>query len=288
MEWSISIGGLLLLIRRRRYRRGNTFRLYLVFFLLAILLLLIFINKIFVVSSASYDIKDISSESLEFYFSLENTYNVEWFYFAALNDLEKNFKNYNNENIEDFISKLKGTNYNIEDALINYKGNTFKNNLLERTRKFERIDKIFRNKTFPISNNYTYEFDNDWGEKRSFGGDRTHEGIDIMAEKGIPITSVGNGKVKKVGWNELGGWRIGIMGEDGIYYYYAHLDRYERTFKSGDIITKEDILGYVGNTGYGPEGTSGKFVDHLHFGMYEKNKAINPYPFLKEWNKNKE
>ncbi len=247
-----------------------------------------FINKIFYISSGIYDIRDISSEAMEFYFSLEKTYNVEWFYFAALNDIESNVNNYNNIDIERFISTIEETNYQVDKALINYKDNRFKDKLIERIKKFEKIENIYRDKTFPIPLNYSYHFDNDWGEKRDYGGDRTHEGIDIMAEKGIPIISVGNGKVKKIGWNELGGWRIGVLGEDGIYYYYAHLDRYEKAFKPGDRINKKDILGYVGNTGYGPEGTSGKFVDHLHFGMYIKNKAINPYPFLKGWDKNRE
>ena len=41
----------------------------------------------------------------------------------------------------------------------------------------------------------------------------------------------------------------------------------------------------MGSTGYGKEGTKGKFDVHLHFGMYykdDKNEVgINPYFLLK-------
>jgi murein DD-endopeptidase MepM/ murein hydrolase activator NlpD len=282
------MGGIFLLFvnRRRKFKNSNS-RVYIIGLLLAILLLLILINRIFLISSQVYDIEDISSEALEFYFSLEHSYNIEWYYFAAINDMDGNLENHiNNSNIKKFISFYKSNNYEIESALISLRGVDFKDELIKNTNKFVAIDKVLRNKEFPIPDNISYEYDNGWGAERTYGGERTHEGIDIITEKGVPIVSVGNGKIKNIGWNELGGWRIGITGDDDIYYYYAHLDSYEKIFQIGEKIKKGDILGYVGNTGYGPEGTSGKFVDHLHFGMYEKNTAINPYPFLKGWELN--
>lgn len=47
-----------------------------------------------------------------------------------------------------------------------------------------------------------------------------------------------------------------------------------------------DILGYMGDTGYGEEGTTGKFPVHLHVGIYVRTDAVaelavNPYPVLK-------
>jgi len=45
----------------------------------------------------------------------------------------------------------------------------------------------------------------------------------------------------------------------------------------------------VGSTGYGKEGTSGKFPPHLHYGIYKFNGrtewAFNPYPALLQWEK---
>ena len=46
-----------------------------------------------------------------------------------------------------------------------------------------------------------------------------------------------------------------------------------------------DILGFMGDSGYGPEGTVGQFVVHLHLGIYvypdDKEISINPYSILR-------
>ena len=281
------MGGIVILFmkRKKRFKNKNK-KVYFIVLLLVVLILLICINRLFSfpTSNKIYHIQDIPSETLEFYFSLEKEYNIEWYYFAAINDLNGILEsNTYDRNLKRFVSSYRSNNYQIESALINYKNVGFKDQLIKNIYKFEVIDHIYRNKKFPIQKNISYEYINEYGAERTYGGERKHEGIDIITDKGVPIISVGNGKIKNIGWNELGGWRIGIIGEDGIYYYYAHLDSYKKTFKKGEKIKKGDMIGYVGNTGYGPEGTSDKFVDHLHFGMYEKNIAINPYPFLKAW-----
>ena len=77
-----------------------------------------------------------------------------------------------------------------------------------------------------------------------------------------------DGVVEKTGWLPLGGYRIGIRTDTGGYFYYAHLASYEKNFYPGEIVKAGDILGYMGNTGYGPAGTKGKFPVHLHLGIY--------------------
>ena len=130
------------------------------------------------------------------------------------------------------------------------------------------------------------DYANGWGEGRAFGGERSHEGIDMFAPYGTEILSVCDGVVEKRGWLQLGGWRIGIRGDDGIYYYYAHMSEYG-DFEEGDRVSAGDVLGYVGDSGYGEEGTTGMFEAHLHFGLYrgegDTEKAFNPYPYLQHW-----
>ena len=50
-----------------------------------------------------------------------------------------------------------------------------------------------------------------------------------------------------------------------------------------------ELLGYMGDSGYGKEGTVGKFPVHLHFGIYfmmgDKEISVNPYPILKAMEK---
>ena len=71
------------------------------------------------------------------------------------------------------------------------------------------------------------------------------------------IRSVSDGTVEKKGWLKLGGYRLGIRSDSGIYYYYAHLASYADNIKCGDRVKAGQFIGYMGNTGYGDEGTSG-------------------------------
>ena len=137
---------------------------------------------------------------------------------------------------------------------------------------------------------------NSWNYERTYKGNRTHEGTDVMGDinkDGIyPVVSVSDGYVSNIGWLELGGWRVGITSPSGIYYYYAHLDSYAKEYKEGDVIRAGDIIGYMGSTGYSKvEGTKNKFPVHLHFGIYitpdpdiaadYEEIALNPYNILK-------
>ena len=131
-------------------------------------------------------------------------------------------------------------------------------------------------------------FEDSWMFDRSYGGERGHEGTDIMPsvnEPGrFPVVSMTDGTVESKGWLELGGYRLGIRAPHGAYFYYAHMDSYS-DIEEGDTINAGDLLGFMGDTGYGTEeGTRGKFPVHLHVGIYlyqnEQEISVNPYPAL--------
>ena len=133
----------------------------------------------------------------------------------------------------------------------------------------------------------TTTFVNTWMSERTYGGKRGHEGVDIMAsvnKRGLyPVVSMSDGVVTNLGWLEKGGYRIGITGDSGIYYYYAHLDSYSN-IEEGQRVKAGELLGYMGDSGYGPEGTTGKFAVHLHVGIYLYDQgeeiSLNPYYIL--------
>ena len=120
---------------------------------------------------------------------------------------------------------------------------------------------------------------------------RSHEGCDIMGAgkpRGYyPVVSMSDGIVERVGWLEMGGWRIGIRAPKGAYLYYAHLYGYARDFKEGETVKAGELLGYMGDSGYGKtEGTVGNFDVHLHVGIYIKTDhyeemSVNPYWILR-------
>lgn len=60
------------------------------------------------------------------------------------------------------------------------------------------------------------QYGDSWGGERSFGGERQHEGTDIMSVSNIrgeiPIVSMTDGIVKNMGWLRLGGYRKWFIG----------------------------------------------------------------------------
>ncbi len=140
---------------------------------------------------------------------------------------------------------------------------------------------------FPVPSAVTFE--NSWMSERNYGGPRGHEGCDLMPKENrrdfYPVRSMTDGVVEKIGWLPKGGYRIGIRSEHGGYFYYAHFSSYAKTFKQGEAIQAGEVLGYMGDSGYGEEGTVGKFDVHLHLGIYVTGEdgeeiSINPYWIL--------
>ena len=147
-------------------------------------------------------------------------------------------------------------------------------------------------KYFPIPESTTDDklkvsYTNSWMTERTYGGKRGHEGTDLMANVNVPglfpIVSITDGTITSIGWLEKGGYRVGVTNKSGVYFYYAHLDSYAN-IKEGDVVKAGDLLGFMGDTGYGTEGTTGMFPVHLHLGIYiyqdDKEISVNPYWIL--------
>lgn len=165
----------------------------------------------------------------------------------------------------------------------------------ETTYWVQQISAIWSDiKYFPVpesaTESYDVNFEDSWMQSRSFGGNRGHEGCDIMAEKNnrglYPVVSVSDGVVEQMGWLPQGGYRIGIRSSHGAYFYYAHLADYEEGLEPGDEVAAGELLGFMGDTGYSDvEGTTGNFDVHLHFGIYlndadGKEFSVNSYAVL--------
>jgi len=145
---------------------------------------------------------------------------------------------------------------------------------------------------FPIARSTWYSvigFEHDWHAPRMrFTGGRwrqigVHEGNDLFAEPGTPVRSIGAGRVENLGWTFYSGWRVGIRGSDGRYWFYAHLRSFAPGLAVGSAVRPGTIIGAVGNTGYGEEpGHADEFTYHLHVGIQEADGTwVDPYPLLK-------
>lgn len=137
----------------------------------------------------------------------------------------------------------------------------------------KKFEKRYGLKGFlPIAKNFPYSDYDDFGVSRSYGYKRHHLGHDMMGQIGTPIIASESGYVEAIGWNQYGGWRLGIRSFDKKrYYYYAHLRQnfpYCKTLKEGSVVTAGDVIGYLGHTGYSTtENVNNIDTPHLHFGL---------------------
>lgn len=184
--------------------------------------------------------------------------------------------------------RLNGATWERADSVLNQ----------NKREAYERLSSAYRAvfgalEYFPVTaagaDTAGFYYENTFGAVRTYGGNRLHEGCDIFGDPPASgryvVISVCDGHVENIGWLPLGGYRIGIRSSDGGYFYYAHLDSYDRNFRQGDQVRAGEVLGLMGDTGYGEEGSRGRFPAHLHFGCYirtghEKEMSVNSYPIL--------
>ena len=88
----------------------------------------------------------------------------------------------------------------------------------------------------------------------------------MMSPYGTPLVAVVSGSAT-MKTNTLGGNAIGLTGNDGNYYYYAHLSSWEGGSRS---VQQGEVIGYVGHTG-------DTTANHLHFEIHPGGGgAVNP------------
>ena len=198
--------------------------------------------------------------------------NFKNFHSSDLDKIIENLKN--GKTIEELTSTLPFYDYYLEAytaVLGGFIGNYSIETVNENNETF--LENLYGLKAFlPIAKNYYFTHYKDFGNSRSYGFKRTHLGNDLMGSIGTPIIAVESGIVEQLGWNQYGGWRIGIRSFDGKrYYYYAHLRKdhpYVEGLEKGDTVKAGDVIGYLGMTGYSiKENVNNINVAHLHFGM---------------------
>ncbi len=114
-----------------------------------------------------------------------------------------------------------------------------------------------------------------YGTKRFYNNKEGnyHNGLDIAAVKGTHITSPSSGKVILTGDYYYNGKFIYLDHGKGLKSIFIHLD--EVLVNPGQIITKGEVIGKVGNTGAsaGP---------HLHWSVILNQTYIDPEIFLQQ------
>lgn len=96
-----------------------------------------------------------------------------------------------------------------------------------------------------------------------------HEGVDLAAPVGTPVHATARGTVTFAGW-ETGYGKVVKLENFGPYSTtFAHLSRFAKRLKVGQTVTKGQVIGYVGATGWatGP---------HLHYEVHVDQVAQDP------------
>lgn len=113
-------------------------------------------------------------------------------------------------------------------------------------------------------------FTDSWGAGRS--GGRSHKGVDMFADRGVPVVASVSGRVVHRD-NSLGGKAYWLFGDNGHSYYGAHLDAYA----AQGTVSAGTVVGYVGNTGNARNASP-----HLHFEIHPNGgSAVNPTPTVR-------
>lgn len=104
---------------------------------------------------------------------------------------------------------------------------------------------------------------------------KLHDGTDFGASCGTPIRAAASGTIIQQYYNGGYGNRVilnnGIMRGKSVVTAYNHLSRYARS--TGSKVSRGDVIGYVGTTGY----STGC---HLHFMVIVNGRTTNPMGWL--------
>lgn len=109
-----------------------------------------------------------------------------------------------------------------------------------------------------------------------------HAGIDIAAPYNTPVYAPANGTVTTSTIEAFNGNCIRIDHGDingkHVTSVYAHLAI--RVVKLYQVVSKGDLIGYVGSSGKDLKGESTSSGPHLHFGIKENGRPVNPVNYI--------
>jgi murein DD-endopeptidase MepM/ murein hydrolase activator NlpD len=98
---------------------------------------------------------------------------------------------------------------------------------------------------------------------------RAHKGIDLAAPIGTPIKATSDGTIVRITYGGGYGNMIKIKHTKTYSTLYAHMLKFRKGLTKGSKVSKDEVIGYVGQTGLadGP---------HCHYEFYVNNVPQNP------------
>lgn len=172
------------------------------------------------------------------------------------------YKSYDNTlNSKNVFEKI----INKSEKHLDYKGSTYNIIYLPSMQdlRTNEEDNIMEKIKSPYKSNYTI----------TQHYSKAHTGVDLVGLIDKYIYAVKAGKIDYLGWENNSnhsqgfGYYIRVLGEDGLYYYYGHLNWIHENLKVGDKVEEGQLLGLEGSTGK----STGS---HLHLEIRKKIGTI--------------
>lgn len=132
--------------------------------------------------------------------------------------------------------------------------------------KFSLREGVF---IWPLQGSITSNFG--WRTDPINGSNEFHQGIDISVPVGTEIRAASSGKVVKSGWMSGFGKTIVIDHGEGIETLYAHNS--SLLVSTGQNVSTGQVIARAGSTGK----STGS---HLHFGVLDNDKPVDPRQYL--------
>ena len=96
-----------------------------------------------------------------------------------------------------------------------------------------------------------------------------HYGVDYVAASGTPIRAAQDGVISELGKRPFYGNHLRINHGQGVETVYGHLLKFMPGLRSGSVIRRGDIVGFVGATGRATGA-------HLHFEVLANGVHVDP------------
>ncbi len=98
---------------------------------------------------------------------------------------------------------------------------------------------------------------------------QSHDGVDLAAPIGTPVHATANGIIKFAGTQTGYGKMVIVSNRPPYSTRFAHLSRFAKGIKRGSKVRRNQVIGYVGKTGWatGP---------HLHYEVRVDHVASDP------------
>ncbi|WP_442636591.1 M23 family metallopeptidase [Rossellomorea marisflavi] len=104
--------------------------------------------------------------------------------------------------------------------------------------------------------------------------DHVHTGVDFKMDVGEPLKAIEEGVIHIKDFGAANAGKTIILETDnGIQLIYGHLSEFNVV--EGQHVSAGDLIGLSGNTGF----STGA---HLHFGVKEGNRFVDPAPFIEK------